>query len=47
MFADHDVVFLFSIPLIVLKLCDGKLDSVENAHFEKRSFPVPYSYSVY
>ena len=37
-FADNDDVFLFSIRLIVLKLYDRKCDTVENAHFEKRTF---------
>ena len=32
------------MPLIVLKLCDGKRDTVEKAHFEKCPFPFPYLY---
>ena len=36
-FADNDDVFLFSTRLIVLKLYDGKGDTVENVHFKKRA----------
>ena len=46
-FADKDDAFLFSIRLIVLKVYNGKCGKVENAHFEKCPFPIPYSYSVY
>ena len=46
-FADNDSVFLFSIRLIVLRLYDGKCDTVENVHFEECPFPIPYLYSVY
>ena len=42
-FADNDDVF--SIRLIVLKLCGSKCDTVENVDFEKCPFPIPYSYS--
>ena len=41
----NDNVSLFSIRLVVLKLYDGKYDTVENVHFEKRLFPILYSYS--
>ena len=46
-FADNDDVFLVSIRLVVLKLYDGKRDTVENVHFKKRPFPIPYWYFVY
>ena len=44
--ADNADVF-FSIRLVVLKLYNGKRDTVENVHFKQRLFPIPYSYSPY
>ena len=46
-FADYDDVSLFFIRLVILKLSDGKRNTVENVHFEKCPFPSPYSYSIY
>ena len=42
-FSDNNDVFLFSIQFIVLKLYDGKHDTIENVQFEKCLFPFPYS----